>query len=556
MGLPQKKYTEEQLDVAEELYDDFEVYAFEALKIKPKDKNAPGIKKGVVPLVFNTAQKYLQWRINDQLRRIGKVRMFVLKGRQQGCSTFIEGLFFWITSLNYSIKTFIQTHSKKATKNLYAMAKRFLKNLPNDVKPRVDVSNTNEMTFDELDSGYMVATAGQAESGRSDTIDLLHGSEVAFWKSTLDHTAGLIQAVPDAKGSYIVLESTANGMGGYFHKGYTKAEAGTNGDYEAVFIPWYWQEEYRKPVKPGFKRTPYEEEYVRLYDTYPEFDDKGGCNIIKKKIDDEQLQWRRDKIAELEDSVDKFNQEYPATPQMAFQYSAVVSHIPAKAVEAAMQRAPYSAIGKIYAGFDVAVKAGRDSEGDRNAFIYRQRANVFGLDYPVLDGYRAKLGYLKKKLDCKVIPIHTLFIGFGGGGYDLYIDLCEDGYSDRVCLVNEGSSPEDGNKYISLKAEMTDRIKIALLDDTMPLSIKVDPKYKSAFMTDLIAESSYEDHLERLHIEKKEKVKARLGISPDGKDAVEFTFARGENEENLENTDNVVIESEPLYFEKKRGYYD
>lgn len=548
MGLAQKKYTDEELEVAEHLYDDYEYYAANALKIKPKDKNTPGIKNGVIPLVFNTAQRYLKWRMDKQLRLIGKVRMYVLKGRQQGCSTYVEGLYFWLTSLNYSIKTFIQTHSKDATANLYGMAQRYLKHLPNDVRPHVDVSNTTNMTFDELDSGYAVSTAGAKETGRSDTIDCLHGSEVAFWKSSLDHTAGLLQAVPDVRGSYVVLESTANGMGGYFHKGYTTAEAGTNGDYEAVFIPWYWQDEYRKPVKPGFARTEYEQEYVNLYDTYPVFDDDGECTIITKKIDDEQLQWRRDKIAELEGDVDKFNQEYPPTAKKAFQYTAVKSFIDAESVSKAMKRKPYLSRGKILAGFDPSLTY----DGDRMAFVYRQRMNVWGLEYPKLKGYRAKLGYLKRKLDDKTVRIDILFIGAGGGGHDLFSSLCEDGYEDRVRLVNEGGAAEDNIKYANPKAEMSDRVKKALTNEDMALSIQVDPELEDAFMTDITAEGATDDHVNRLLMEKKEKVKMRLGISPDGFDALKFTFYDKivEMNDDAVNQRNIN-ESEPLWFENE-----
>jgi hypothetical protein len=523
MGQAQQKYTDEQLEVAIRLHDDFEYYAEHALKIKPKDKNTPGISDGVIPFVFNTAQKYLKWRLDKQMRDIGKMRAFIVKGRQQGCSTFIEALFFHDTTTNYGIKTFIQTHSKKATKNLYRMAHRYLKHLPDDWRPHVSVSNTDELEFDELDSGYTVSTAGSAESGRSDTIDNLHGSEVAFWKSSLDHTTALLQAVPDVKGSRVLMESTANGMGGYFQKGYMSAERGENGDYIAIFIPWYWQEEYRKDVPKGFELTPEEIEYVELYDTYPEFDADGECTIVKRKIDKGQLAWRRAKIAELEGSVSKFDQEYPPTAQKAFQYTSVASHISAEAVVAAMKRPQYRSYGAICAGFDPSFL----KDGDRKAFILRQGANVWGLEYPKLDTFRAKVSYCKDKLDNKRPYIDKFFIDSGGGGYDIFSELDEDGYCDdsRVVLVNSANAAENDKKYANRRAEMTDRIKKGLTNESMPWSISVDPELKDAFVTDLTAEGSTEDSANRILIEKKEKVKVRLGISADGKDALGLTVA-------------------------------
>jgi hypothetical protein len=520
MGQQQLKWSDEQLTVASRLHNDYEYYAGYALKIKPKDKNAPGVVKGLLPFRFNTAQRYLDWVLKKQMQAIGKIRAYLLKGRQQGCSTYVEGDYFHDTSMNYGIKTFIQTHSKKATANLYGMAHRFLNNLPLDIKPHVSVSNTTDLVFDELDSGYTVSTAGSAETGRSDTIDRLHGSEVAFWKSSLDHTAGLLQAVPDVPGSKIILESTANGMGGYFHKGYVAAEAGLNGDYIAIFIPWYWQEEYRKPAPEGFTLTEQEQEYVDLYDKFPEFDENGDVTFIKKKIDNDQMYWRRCKIAEL-GSEAKCNQEYPFDSLMAFQFSAVDSHIPAESVLKAFKRPQYRSYGAIVAGFDPAFT----KDGDRKAFVYRQGANVWGLEYPKLDDHDAQVAYLKRKLEGNIF-IDRLFIDAGGGGYAIYDCLVNDGYGRRVEVVNSARQAEEHIKYANARAEMTDRIKLALEDNNMPLSISVDEELESGVLTDLTAEGSTEDRNNRLLIEKKEDVKIRLGISPDGKDAIGLCYSK------------------------------
>lgn len=516
-ALRKTEYTKDQLTIGIRLHDDFEYYAKKALKIKPKSKQDGAL----IPLVFNTAQKYLKWRLDKQMREIGRVRAYVLKGRQQGCSTFIEGDYFHITSMNYGIKTFIQTHSKKATANLYGMAHRYLNNLPDDIRPHVSTSNTTELVFDELDSGYAVSTAGSKETGRSDTIDLLHGSEVAFWNSSLDHTTGLLQAVPDVPGTKIVLESTANGMGGYFHKGYTTAEAGLNGDYIAVFIPWYWQEEYRKSVPEGFELTDAEREYRELYDTYPLFNEDGECTIIKKKIDDEQFMWMRGKIAEFEGDISKFNQEYPPTAEKAFQYTAVKSHIKGELIVAALNRPLYRSYGAIVAGFDPSFT----EEGDRKAFIYRQGANMWGLDYPKLNGHPKMVTYLKAKLDATTPYIDRLFIDFGGGGAAIYDDLEADGYEDRVTLVNSGKGAEKDYKYANKRAEMSERFKDALKNEDRPLAVKVDEKFRQAFIIDVTAEGYTEDSVDRILMEKKEKVKDRVGVSPDGSDAAKLTYA-------------------------------
>jgi hypothetical protein len=122
------------------------------------------------------------------------------------------------------------------------------------VRPHTGAANAKELAFDVLDSGYSVGTAGTKAVGRSRTLQLFHGSEVAFWPNAGDHFAGVMQAVPDLPGTEVILESTGHGVGGEFHERWQMAEAGI-GDYEAIFVPWFWSDEYRREVPAGFVST-------------------------------------------------------------------------------------------------------------------------------------------------------------------------------------------------------------------------------------------------------------------------------------------------------------
>ena len=167
------------------------------------------------------------------------------------------------------------------------------------MRPSCSASNARALLSDKLDSGYRVATAGAKNTGRSATFQFFHGSEVAFWPHAEDHAAGALQAVPGASGTEIILESTSNGPRGLFFSMWQAASRG-EGDYIAIFVPWLWQAEYRRPCEPGFERTAEERQYA----------DEHGA-------DDEQLNWRRHKIGEL-GGVWDFRREYPATPGEAF----------------------------------------------------------------------------------------------------------------------------------------------------------------------------------------------------------------------------------------------
>ena len=241
------------------------------------------------PLVLNKAQLYAYGQIKEQLEKTGKVRKVIVKGRQQGISTLIEALLFWVTIFNYGLRTFILTHESEATKNLFDMVSRYYENLPKDLKPETEVENANELFFKGIDSGYKIGTARNKGVGRSQTIQLFHGSECAFWQNADDHAAGILQSVPFAPDTYVFLESTANGIANFFYDKY-KESLMPESDYELIFIPWYWQPEYIKPLKDFIIK----EEEIELKDLY--------------KLSDEQLNWRRHKILELK-SEGKFKQE-------------------------------------------------------------------------------------------------------------------------------------------------------------------------------------------------------------------------------------------------------
>jgi hypothetical protein len=157
---------------------------------------------------------------------------------------------------------------------------------------------------------------------------------VAFWPNAASHFAGVVQAIPDLPDTEIILESTANGIGGEFHERWQQAEAGI-GDYEAIFIPWFWQEEYRRKVPEGFHSDDEEAEYATNHG-----------------LDSEQMAWRRNKVAELKDPL-LFMQEYPATAAEAFQTTGHDSFIkPFDVLKA--RKADIEGIGPLVIGADPA----------------------------------------------------------------------------------------------------------------------------------------------------------------------------------------------------------
>lgn len=480
------------------LRDDFPYYARNCLTIRTKSGKES-------TFALNRAQTYIHEQLEAQRRRTGRVRALILKGRQQGCSTYIGARFYHRTTWRKGVRTFILTHEDAATQNLFEMVNRYHENCPEAVRPSTGASNAKELFFDRLDSGYKIGTAGTKGVGRSSTIQLFHGSEVAFWPNADTHAAGVLQAVPEEDDTEIVLETTANGIGNLFHKMWVDAERGL-GDYVAIFVPWYWQAEYARDVPDDFEATAEEREYQALYG-----------------VDDRQLVWRRAKIKQLGDDT-LFKQEYPATAAEAFQMSGHDSFIKPEHVARA-RKAKCLESGPLIIGVDPA------RFGDDGFAMARRRGRVV----PQVER-RHKLdtmagaGWCKQVLDTEKPA--RMFIDVGGLGVGIYDRLVEMGYGDIVRPVNFGSAPleppkidpetgkEVGGGPANRRAEMwmASRDWLAqeggaqIPDDDALQADACGPAYKY-------------DSNSRVLLEKKEDMRRRGMASPDGWDSVVLTFA-------------------------------
>jgi Terminase RNaseH-like domain len=268
----------------------------------------------LIKFKLNSSQRRLNEKI-DELKRAGKpVRIIILKARQMGFSTLTEGRIFYETVTNQLTNSFIIAHKEEASTNLFNMSKLFYEELPLPLRPMKKASNAKELIFENptpnieekqknpgLRSKIKIETAKNLDAGRSATIHNLHASEVAFWDNADTVMLGLLQAVPNTSNTMVIVESTANGVGGYFYDMWQKAKRGEN-DFVPMFFPWYEHDEYRMEVPDDFKITSEEQELKEMYG-----------------LDDEQIVWRRWAIRNnCGGDIEKFKQEYPANDEEAF----------------------------------------------------------------------------------------------------------------------------------------------------------------------------------------------------------------------------------------------
>lgn len=243
------------------------------------------------------------------------IRLILLKARQWGGSTLVQMYMAWIQScLRRDWNSLICAHVKDAASGIRGMYTKLLDNYPADLwdgdekpqfKPYERTCNVRQI----VGRGCRV-TIGSSENQdavRGADYAMAHLSETAFWASTPQRSPqGFIQAVCGAitlqPDTLVAVESTANGVGNYFHTEWLRCKEG-RGDKHAVFVPWYEIEIYRlAPPSPEAVAATLDDYERRLWDM--------GLAL-------DQVYWYRRKAAEY-GSLDQMHAEFPTDDVEAF----------------------------------------------------------------------------------------------------------------------------------------------------------------------------------------------------------------------------------------------
>lgn len=490
----QTKTPEWAMKAFKKLQGDLQYFSANCLRIKLKEG-------GDGPFIWNRAQEYLHARVESQLARIGKVRLFILKGRQQGISTYIAARGFHKSVFQKGHRTFILSHHPSTTGVLFEIVEMYYDNCPPAIKPGQDTNNNRVMEFSNK-SKYTVSTAGSGQGGRGDTVQFFHWSEVAFSDNIAELLTGVCQTVPELPGTEKFHESTANGMGGmgrYFYTGCKAAMDDEDSDWELVFIPWYWQEEYTAPVKPNFQLTEEEQELQEQFG-----------------LTDGQLQWRRNKIKEFElegEGPNKFKQEYPCSVTEAFQASG--DHfIDPEAVARARKSSLISPHSPLVLGVDVGPVR------DRNVITYRQGPHIKKVDIlPAMDPMLLA-GKLTRIFEKNHVVKCFIDVAEGRG---VISRLKELGWEDVVVGVHFGEKPIDDKRYTNKRAEMAGEFRDWIQD---PDGVRIPDDDRIALEIAVIPPFKETSNGKRQLISKDEIKKLNAGKSTDIFDSIMLTFAQ------------------------------
>ena len=215
----------------------------------------------------------------------------ILKARQMGFTSLICALFFADTVLRPNTVSVMVAHDADSSEKIFGIVNLFWERLPEEEKRRIGEPKyftKREFYWPKLNSRFYVGTAGSLAFGRGQTINNFHGSELGYWPRPELALTALAEAVPLS--GRIVIESTANGMGNFFHDLWIEARQGES-RYRPHFYPWWWDPGYRLPGELIGELTEEEKQLT-------------AAHVLK----DDQIRWRREKRRQLRD---RFPQEYP-----------------------------------------------------------------------------------------------------------------------------------------------------------------------------------------------------------------------------------------------------
>lgn len=251
---------------------------------------------------FGWAQRAFLREIERQYNSHLPVRIIVLKARQLGISTAMEGVLFWWSFIHPGTQGLVIAHENDASQYLFEKTKLYWDTWPYHELYTAKHSTQRRLSWEENRSSIRVATAKNVQSGRGRTLHAVHASECAFYAEPETLMLGLRQTIPHKHGTIMVLESTANGLGNWFHEEWNAAETGES-DYAPLFFPWFKHFEYKYPtgLSSTLELTADEREILRLGASY------------------ENIEWRRWAIRNLCGAdEEQFHQEYPSTAEEAF----------------------------------------------------------------------------------------------------------------------------------------------------------------------------------------------------------------------------------------------
>ena len=292
---------------------DFEYWARSMTTISDKGKGRD------TAFTLNRPQR-IYLKAIEELRLSGKpIDIILCKARQWGGSTLTQLYMLWIQLVHKrNWNSVICGDIEKQSSIVAGMLAKVISRYPTWATGGKQLTTTpyqgaqKTRVINWSNSRYSLGSAQKPDSLRSEDISMAHLTEVGLWKATHGRKPeDLVQSIfgAIASGPYTmkVIESTAKGVGNFFHRTWIDATEHRN-NFTPVFIPWFSIDLYSKPMK--------ESDYGAFIDSMDEYEQE----LFNLGATLEAILWYRHKRREMPDEWRLFS-EFPSTAGEAFQSS-------------------------------------------------------------------------------------------------------------------------------------------------------------------------------------------------------------------------------------------
>lgn len=279
------------------------------------------------------------------------LRYFINKGRQLHFTAVSRMLsnhrvFFWPDTVALASSV-----NEEMVGELYRRDKLMYDSLPWFLRPTYEYDTKNQqITFQPLGSSTLYNQANQhGGMGMGRMIPVAHMTECAFWDdmvgegtlySKLDYH--LRAAVPQSLNTLYILESTSNGIGGWWYDQIQLILKGKS-TFQLFFCPWYSADKKHRRTPPeGWEPNEYTKSVI----------DKVSRTSyaylgVQAELDKYQAYWYESEMASYEKRIAVFLSNYPTDLKEAFQNFGNAAFSPELLAQLK------TGIGQLYGGYDL-----------------------------------------------------------------------------------------------------------------------------------------------------------------------------------------------------------
>ncbi len=283
-----------------------------------------------IPFRLKRAQRRFLAKM-EQMRLAGvPIRIIILKARQMGLSTVTQLYMAWIQIVHKkNWHSVIAAHVKDSANTIRAMFDKVIQNMPPISGDKYTIgpfNNTQNIKMvHQTGCRITVGSAEAPESVRSQNPKLAHLSEIAFYPNTTKRgtsqlIGSIISPIKRVPLTMIVYESTANGVGDYFHSQWLKAKKEETA-FEPIFLPWYYDDRYTEDINGSYNNESGKKVEGDIIDFILSLTERElDLFVNHEECTLENLNWYRGKNAEM-DTDELMMQEFPSDDIEAFQDS-------------------------------------------------------------------------------------------------------------------------------------------------------------------------------------------------------------------------------------------